>query len=278
MAALFASIAQDYQAGRQAAFESHREAVANLMLDMIRAEAPDFLVLEMVGENQRAVLKDFRAELLRAVRRVAVRPVPPVLRSRAGQIEVANFLKDVPGAIQTPEQAIEIVTTGQITPLYRASRAAIERIRWENERMAEGTPVEAKQDDPKLDPVTQQMVPGDQYEITPGVPVLPTDNPFLHIPEHVAELSAPGALERPEIRKALLAHIRWHLRVYRTMPPDLAATLKIPPPQAVAAAAQPKPNKDMPGGDLKAGKLTERAADTGIGLPQPAQPPEPQLQ
>ena len=283
MAALFASIAQDYQAGRQAALDEHREAVANLMLDMIREKAPDYLVLEMVGQHNRTSLKEFRADKLRVMRRVRVRPVPAALRTRAGQIEVANFLKEIPGAIETPEQAIEIITEGQVTPLYRAPRAAINRIQWENEQLASGTvtiqeipsePIQAP-----IDPATGQPLgppeQGPPDEITPEVPVLPTDNPFLHIPEHVAELSTPEALNDEAVRRAVLTHIRWHLRVYRDTPPELAAVLKFPPPQAVIPMTQPTSEEKT--GDLKPGEITERAADKDVGLPEPAVPPEPQL-
>jgi hypothetical protein len=271
MAALFASIAQDYQHGRQAALDEHREAVANLMLDMIRANAPDTLVLEMAGANQRTSLKEFRAEMLRSIRRVRVKPVPASLRSRAGQIEVANFLKEVPGAIQTPEQAIEIITTGQVTPLYRASRAALERIRWENEQLASGA-VSVEDQPGEPDPMTGMPTPPVRF--TPDIPVLPTDNPFLHVPEHVAELSSPAALNDQRVRDAMLAHIAWHVRQYHATSPTMAALLKFPPPQA----AQGQPTQDVGGGELEPGKITERAADSGIGLPEPAKPPEPTLQ
>jgi hypothetical protein len=103
----------------------------------------------------------------------------------------------------------------------------------------------------------------------------------MHVPEHVAELASPGSMNNPEVRKGILAHILWHLRVYKTTSPDLAAMMKFPPIQAIAGAAQqaqPKPKDEMAGGELEAGKLTERASDSGIGLPKPARPPEPQLQ
>jgi len=285
MAALFASIAEDYQQGRQAALDEHREKVANMMLDLIRGKAPEFLVLEMAGQHQRTAIKEFRADLLRPMRRVRMKPVPASIRSRAGQIEVANFLKDVPGAIQTPEQAIEIITTGQVTPLYRASRAALERIRWENEKLAAGEVTVQEVPGPdipeQIDPMTGQTIapaqPGPPMEITPECPVLPTDNPFLHVPEHVAELSTPEALNDPKVRLAVLAHIRWHMTTYQDIPPTLAALLKFPPPAAVAPMTTPTSEENIPASAMKSGKLTEKAADTGIGLPEPAKPPEPTL-
>jgi hypothetical protein len=285
MAALFASIAQDYQEGRHAALTEHREAVANKMLDIVRRKAPDFLVLEMTGPNKRTALKEFRAELLRVMRRVRVKPVSAALRSRAGQIEVANFLKDVPGAIQTPEQAIEIITEGQITPLYRAPRANINRIEWENEQFSAGVVTVKQIEGPiipaAVDPQTGETMgedrPGPPVEVTPETPVLPTDNPFLHVPEHVAELSTPEALNDPKVRNPILAHIAWHMRVYRDIPPELAALLKFPPVQALQVQATPTSEKSMKGSDLSTGKITEKAADTGVNLPKPATPPEPQL-
>jgi hypothetical protein len=241
------------------------------MLDMIRTEAPDVIVLEMIGQSQRSTLTEFRNDAFRAIRRVSVRPVAAALRSRAGQIEIANFLKDVPGAIQTPEQAIEIITTGQVTPLYNAARAAIERIRWENERFAAGVDTQMVPGD--VDPMTG--IPGEPYEITPDVPVLPTDNPFLHVPEHAAELASPSALKDPRIRKAILAHIRWHVLTYQKCPPLLAAMLKFPPPQQPVG---PDDGGSMGKADLKPGEITEGAANSEIGLPKPARPPEPTLQ
>lgn len=281
MAALFASIAQDYQQARQAAVDEHREAVANMMLDMIRQKAPEYLVLEMTGPNKRTAIKDFRAELLRVMRRVRVRPVPAALRTRAGQIEVANFLKDIPGAIETPEQAIEIITEGQVTPLYRAPRANINRIEWENEQLSSGkVTVQEIPGEPIIGPVGPDGKPilppieVPNEEITPEIPVLPTDNPYLHVPEHVAELSTPEALHDEKIRKPILAHIRWHMRVYHQMPPELAIVLKFPPPQAVVPQQVPTSEDTIGGGDLKTGKITEDAAGAELSLPKPAKPPE----
>jgi len=283
MAALFASIAQDYQAGRQAALDEHREAVANLMLDLIRAEAPEYLVLEMVGEHERTALKEFRGEVLKPLRRVRVKPVPATLRTRAGQIEIANFLKDIPGAITTPEQAIEIITTGQVTPIYRASRAAITRIRWENEQLAAGAvTVQEVPSEPipaPLDPMTGQPLgppeQGPPDEITPECPVLSTDNPFLHVPEHVAELGNPEALKDDTVRRAIQAHIMWHMRVYQDVPPTLAAVLRFP----AAPEAQVQPNEaGIDAGPVeKPGPLMAAAANPEAGLPEPAKPPEAQL-
>lgn len=279
MAALFASIAQDYQHGRQVALELHREAVGNLMLDMIREQAPEYLVLEMVGEHQRSFIKDFRADGLRVMRRVGVKPVPATLRTRAGQLEMANFLKDVPGAITTPEQAIEVFTQGQVTPIYNASRAVISRVRWENEKFAKAevtvqqVPGEPQPGPPVgVDPMTGQPIPGPMVEgppveITPECPVFPTDNPFIHVPEHNAELASPEALHNPEKRRAILAHMAWHGRVYMDMSPIMAAFLKIPPPGAVMGGGAPPPEREDKPGAQKPGKLMERAADTGIGLP-----------
>jgi len=199
-----------------------------------------------------------------------------MLKSRSGQMEIAQFLKDVPGAIRTPAQAIQALTTGRVKPIYQSAQAELDLIQWENERLREGTPLQQQQEpvidsmgQPVIDPKTQ-MPAVDVYQTTPQIPVITAHDHPAHINEHLIVAYDQNA--DPEVRNGALQHVLWHFREWQSMPPELALLRGFAPPQAPA----PPPGMKPPG-DAKppeSMKKDEPPADAASGLPKPARPPQ----
>lgn len=259
MAALFHSIAIEYQSGRQAALDGYRTRSANLKLDMVHLYADAPFVAEIAGIDERPYLQEFTRDDLAGVRRVMVETANPLLRNPAGRLQVFEQIKDLPPEERGP--AIELITTGQSKAFTRQNRTADMRIRWENEQLALGKPVQ----------------------------VLALDNPFKHVPAHYAEIEARSAQlqEDPAALQTFLMHILEHQQQYLQLDPILAGFMQIPPPPpmpgtaAGSMAALMGPPPEAGGGEpandngkkKKEGPPTPQDS-TGVPLPRPAQPPE----
>lgn len=253
MAALFHSIAIEYQSGRQASLDAYRTRSANLKLDMIHQYADAPFVAEIAGIDERPYLKEFTKQDLAGVQRVMVETSNPLMRNIAGRLQVFEQIKDL-----APEErgaAIELITTGQSESFVRKNKTADMRIRWENEQLAAGIPV----------------------------PVLALDNPFKHVPDHFAEIEARSAQlqEDPMAMKAFLDHIQQHQMVYLDMSPFMAGFMQIPPPPdpmmmmgaAPGAPGAPAGAGGAPANDNAGGEPAGQDP-SGIKLPSASKPPE----
>lgn len=252
MAALFHSIAIEYQSGRQAALDFYRERSANLKLDMVRQYADTPFVAEIAGIDERPYMTEFSRESLSNVRRVQVETSNPLMRNIAGRLQVFESIKDLP-----PEEraaAIELILTGQSKAFTRKDRTCDMRVRWENEQLAQGIPT----------------------------PVLPYDDPYKHVPKHWAEIEARSAeLQNNQAAlEAYMAHIAEHEAAYMQMSPIVAQILNIPPPPMPMMG----PPMDGGGGELgpvpggpppanENGGPAPGRDSSGVKLPKPSEPP-----
>lgn len=269
MAALFHSIAIEFQSARQAALDGYRERLANLMLDMVRQYADSPFLVEVSGKDQRPYLKQFTSQAVSGIRRVEVATTSPMMRSQEGRMQVFQAIGALP-----PEQraaAYEFVVTGVSKGFTEKPLSSELRIQWENEQLQDGIPP----------------------------PVLFTDNPYLHVREHVSALEKLSETfnENPQAVKAFSDHIIQHGVVYQQLDPRIAAFLGIPAPPPIPnspaanlaleiASAQPvqavppgqasadggNPHAAKGGGPAPAGK-PQKVDPTGVKIPNPSKPP-----
>lgn len=279
MAALFHSIAIEVNSAKQLAVDAHRERTANLILNVLKDFMQHPMLLEIVGADERPYLQAISKDVFKGVSKVVIKTSNPMMRSQAGRLEIAQMLLKIPNVIQTPQQIIEVLVSGQIKPLYKAPRSEMLRIAWENEALAAGPATTQKPD--QTNPVNPDGTPR-FYETVDSVPVLVTDNPQKHLTEHLSVIASKQSSENPAIIKATLAHCYEHVRVWKEADPALCALLGFPPPpanpmgladtQVVASQAQQSQPANDNGKALAALNPKERDS-SGVQLPKPAQPP-----
>jgi hypothetical protein len=220
MAALFHSIAIEFQSARQAALDGYRVRVANLMLDMVRNNADSPFLVEISGKDNRPYLQTFTSDTVRGVRRVELTTTSPMMRSQEGRMQVFTAIEKIPP--QDRNAAYEFIVTGQIKGFTEKPMSSDLRIQWENEALQDGH----------------------------VVPVLFCDNPWLHVPEHVAALEKLTASfgVSAEAIKAFSDHIVQHGVVYQGLDPRVAAFLGIPAPPPVPGSPAWQLQQDTGGG------------------------------
>lgn len=277
MAALFHAIALEKKHGPQAALDGVRSKVATMLVDFVRRFAQGPMLVKLIGPDEAPKLAELTPDKFEGVRQVFIETANPLLKSRSGQMEVAEYLKGIPGAVKTPAQAIQALSTGRVKPMYQSAQAELDLIQWENERLREGTPIEQISEPvldsaglPVLDLTGQPTV--ETYEVTPKVPVVTIHDHPAHINEHLTVAYDQNA--QPDARKAAFAHVLWHFREWQNMPPELALLRGFAPPQAPAPPPGMKPGDDGPPKGGKGAPGTPPVDKVDAGIPKPAKPPE----
>ena len=198
--ALVASQAIQFNSGLQKAYTSLLESVGTGIIRMLKQFASTNRIALISGKSNRSYLKEFSKDDLEGIDRVTVELGSAVSRTTAGKIQMADSLLQS-GQIKTPDEYVQLVTTGRIEPLWEAQQAQIMLIRAENEKLSDGLPVMA----------------------------IRTDNHAGHIQEHMVVLSSPESREDPVVVQNTLTHIDQHLALMRVTDPGLEMLNHQPP-------------------------------------------------
>lgn len=241
MAALFHSIAIEHASDSIAAVDTHRERVANLILDILKVSADHPMIVKIAGQDERANAQSFKKDDIYGIRGVTLRTANPMTRTNAGKMEIAQLQMKVPGAVTDPAQIDELLVSGQIKPLYEGPRKRRLGIRWEDEALSKGPEVQEVPAVPgALLGNGLKMPDTPAYKRVPTVPVGQLDNHQLHIDSHYALLCNPSVHAHPEIVAAILAHIDEHWKIWAETDPVRLKAANLPPwPGPPPAYTQP---------------------------------------
>lgn len=253
MAALFHSIAIEFQSARQAALDTFREKMANMMLDMVRSYADTPFLIEVAGIEERPYLREFTKQNVSGVRKVRVETANPMLRSQAGRFEMFQAVFNENVQPEDRDAVVRGLTTGDWSGVTDKNRSRDLRVLWENEQLANGNPN--------------------------VVLVAAGDNPFKHVPEHWALFEKLSAQENsdPNLVKMVLEHIMEHLSQWQMVDPRLATLLNIPLPPPMPGTPTAMLGMFIGSGGAPAGGPPQPAAGGGgaandQGAPQKRDP------
>ena len=216
--ALVAQQAITFSSGLQQSYNSLIESTGTALVELLQTYAQVPMVAQIAGKTKKSYLKQFKSDDLKGISKVVVDSANAFTKTTAGKVEVANNLLNS-GLIKTPEQYLQVVSTGTLEPMVEHDQSELMLIRQENEMLSEGQPVQA----------------------------LITDNHGLHVLEHSTVASDPLVRQDPNILGPLLEHINEHIALDAQRPPQLALMLKqqpAPPPQPMAPPGEPPP-QDM---------------------------------
>lgn len=258
MAALFHEIAVEFQQRRQAAFDKYREGMANLLLDLVRTNAPDEFFIDVAGEDERPYLTLVKTDTLSGVKRVKIKTANPMMRTVAGRMEIFTALKGIENP-RDREAALKLLLTGDTKDFTRSDMTENLAIKWENEQLVKGVPV----------------------------PVIMFDDHAEHYEAHRAELNARrewmlhgsendnGQDESIGSLQMLLQHIQAHHQAYYDMPPVFAEWNGMTPPPAYRGqpgGPTPQPANLAPEGAMGGGGAAAAKSATNVAGGKPQNP------
>ena len=214
--ALLSNNALQYSNSLQQGYTALIEDIGSLAISILQRYANTKRVAVLTGRHNRPLLKEWSSADLQGISRVTIDSGNALSKTASGRLTIADQLLKS-GMIKRPEEYIQVLTTGQLEPVYEQEQAQLMLIRRENEALQDGTPQKA----------------------------LLTDDHDTHILEHASVLSNPEIRQDPNspVVTNTLAHIQEHLNIAQSMPPALAMLLKqqpLPPPPP-PPGAQPPP-------------------------------------
>lgn len=195
------------------AYQAMLEDVGTLVVQHYQSFAVAPRVIQLQGKTGRAAVKEFSQVDLNGINRVTVSSGNALSKTLAGRLEVAKDLLQN-GLVTRPEQYLEVLTSGQLTPLIESETSQLSLVRSENEFLQEGQTVQA----------------------------LISDKHDLHCAEHLQVLASPEVRANPAITNSVLQHVMEHMQLWRTADPMILALSNTPPaPQAQPTqAGQPE--------------------------------------
>jgi len=194
--ALVASTSLTFNSGLQQSYAQLLEDVGTAMVNILKEFAVVPRMAAIVGSHNQSALKEFVGEDLSNINRVVVSSGNALSKTTAGKVEIANNLLQNK-MFDTPEEYLNVLTTGSLEPLYESKQSEILLIRKENEAMREGQQVRS----------------------------VSLDNHALHIREHKTILSDIAVRNNEEVVEIVLEHIRNHINLLKqTDPVELQMT------------------------------------------------------
>jgi hypothetical protein len=274
MGALLDESAQRAVSDTAQMFQDVRLWMAKALVTLFAAHGEHSRTLpELVGNTKRAMMLTFSGEHFRAIASVRPEPVPALMRSTAGRLELARLKMESKAAGMDPvqEQALlQLVMTGRDEQTTDPALAQAIQIQEENERLLAGEMLDSPP--PPVDPMTGMPLPPMPGQPPPVRTALWSDPHIPHILGHTSQLSLDVRRD-PRIVDNTTLHVFAHLMqcgpedlmkltaMGYTLPPQFR-----PPPMLPGGPGAPPPEKG--------GKKPE--GGTPAGQPQQANlPPTP---
>lgn len=202
------------------------EALGSLVIDLISDHADYPQKLAIAGKASAILMpeEEISKESFKRIRRVHVEIGNPLAQTPAGRSEMAKDLMTL-GLVRTPEQYIEVLSSGRLEPLTQGLHHELLLIRSENEQMVNGE----------------------------SPPVAALDNHKLHAQEHKCVLANPQVRKDAVKMRNILMHIQEHLVQFQVTDPFLLDLVGIAPPMPMLGpdgmpVGGPGPAGGPPGG------------------------------
>ena len=228
-----------YINGCQVSYTQMLEAIGTRLVQILKRYAKSPKLVRIAGKASSYMLKEFTGKDFEGFDRVEVQQGNPGMRTPAFRLQLAQDLLSK-GLINTPEQYLEVLATGNLDSMTESRTTSLFNIRRENEMLAMG----------------QQPR------------VIATDPHVAHILEHRSVLDNPEARGLDpmagQVQEATTAHMQEHIAALRQTDPDLLRILgqtPLPPPGMPPGSGNPA--QMGPGGP------------GGPGGPPPGPPPGP---
>lgn len=223
------------------------ETLGMLILEILQDYAENERIVSIVGPNNLPKVRKFTGGDLGNIRKVFVNIGSPLSKTTAGKLEIAKDIINIPGA--TPEKYMEVLQTGRLNPVVSNQHNTNMLIKQENDKILKGE----------------------------NPTVVLTDMHPQHIRDHMEPLSSPEARENPEIVKAGLDHIQWHMEVWANADPNLLLALGIQPLTPPAPEEQAPMPQQGEGGQPAALQAGEEGSAQPEGRPPGQMPNMPNM-
>jgi translation initiation factor IF-1 len=203
--ALLAAQAIKFSGGLQMAANDLLESVGTGTIEFLQTFAQTKRMATIAGKSKRAYMKEFSSTNLDKINRAIVQQTTALSKTTSGRLEMARDLLSAQ-ILRTGEEYMQVVMTGNLEPLVESDQSTLMLVKVENESLRDGKQVRA--------------IISDRHDIHIREHDVVTNDPELRMEE--------GA--QPIVEAALM-HKQEHIDLWKSMDPQLAGLLGIPPYQ-----------------------------------------------
>jgi hypothetical protein len=218
--ALVQSMSLQFQSGFQQSYVKFLENIGTCLIEILKDFAHTPKLIGLVGRNKRPLLKEFRGDMIRDIKKVIVDVGNPLSRTTAGRVQMADQLAQMK-LIKNPQQYFMVMETGKLDTMVEGDISDLLLIKRENEWLLEGNQVFAN----------------------------PLDQHRMHILEHRSVINDPELRQNPELLMNVQNHLQEHIDLLRTVDPDLLMLINEQPLQDMMAPQQ-APMPGQPAGPM----------------------------
>jgi hypothetical protein len=221
--ALVQSMSLQFQSSFQQNYVKFLENIGTCLIEILKDFAHTPKLIALVGRNKRPLLKEFKGDMIKDIKKVIVDVGNPLSRTTAGRVQMADQLAQMK-LIKNPQQYFMVMETGRLDSMVEGDMSDLLLIKRENEWLLEGKDVFAN----------------------------PLDQHRMHIMEHRAVINDPELRQNPELLTKVQAHLQEHIDMLRQVDPDLLMLINEQPlqnPNAPQQAPMP-PQPGQPGGPM----------------------------
>lgn len=232
------------------------QSLGDCVLQMIRKHASAPMKIAIVGKGNAYLVSEPEVDKdsFTRIKQVQVEIGNPLSQTATGRIELAKELLKM-GVVKTNEQFQQVLLTGRLEPLTQSLNNELLLIKAENEKLMQGTQVQA----------------------------LVLDDHLLHAREHRAVLANIDARQNPAVVEAVLKHIDEHHQLFHEADPTTLAMVGQTPPPPMMGPGMPPPSPmggvngshGGPGGPNARGSAPAPKQLTPGGMPKPPAKPQP---
>lgn len=148
--AYVASQAITFSSGLQRSYVNLQQDIGTCLLYILKDFVPFERQAIIAGQFNRPMLTTYTGDKLSKVDKVVVEATSALSKTQAGKIQIAQDLLQS-GLIRNTREYLNVITTGQIEPLWESEMSEIMLVKAENEDLRAGKPVTALAcDDHKL--------------------------------------------------------------------------------------------------------------------------------
>ncbi len=229
------------------------EELGSYTIEMLQENASIKRLGLIAGNMEKAYLKEFSGKDLDRIDRVTINVGNPLLQTPEGKMEMVGLYKDM-GFITTPQDAAEVLQTGNLKTLTQGPHAEMMRIYKENEILSQGGTVKSL--------------------LTDNHPLFIKERMALFADAQLLNSNEPGS-QTDQIVENVLANIQEHIDLWKKLSkeqPELCALLNIPNIAGGGGPTAPPP--PGPGGPPKAPGMAPQGPAAAMNNGKPVQIPK----
>jgi len=240
--ALVQSMSLQFQSGFQKSYVTFLENIGTTLIEILKDFADTPKLITLVGKNKKSLLKEFKGDMIKDIKRVVVDVGNPLSRTIAGRVEMAQQLAQM-NLLKNPQQYFMVMETGRLDSMFEGDMADLLLIKRENEWLLEGKDVFAN--------------------------IL--DQHRMHIMEHRAVISDPELRQNPELLSKVQNHIQEHIDMLRNVNPDLLQLINEQPLNPMDQQGNPEMPPGPQQASLEQGNTGEVLGQQNMGPQAPAE-------